>query len=326
LKVLITGATGFVGSWLTRALCKRNFQVRILCRNPKAAEEFYNLPIEVVTGDITHPESLNHAFQGVQGVFHLAAIMVKSKNIGETMERVNVNGTRNVLAAALKHNIQRFIHMSSTAAIGASFDGKPLNENSPFKISHLNLSYFETKKAAEKLVQSAVKQEHLNAVIVNPSSIYGPEDAKKGSRTIQVKIAKGKFPFYSSGGVNIIGIEDVVEGTLSAWEKGRIGDRYILSGENITIKDLFKIIATEAKVTPPFIYLPNPVLHALGKVGDFMERRGKKAVINSEKAHVATLYNWFDSSKAQKELGLRPKPIRQAIASSVQWMKDNHVI
>ena len=326
MKVLVTGATGFVGSWLTRELCQRNFQVRILCRNPKAVEEFGDLPVEVVTGDVTDPESLNQACQGVHSLFHLAGIVGYSKAMRETMERVNVGGTRNMITAALQHNVQRFLHMSSVVAVGASFDKKPLNEDSPFKISHLNLGYFETKKAAEDLVRSAVKQQGLNAVMVNPSTIYGPGDAKKGSRKIQVNIAKGKLPFYTSGGVSVIAVEDVIEGTLAAWERGRIGERYILSGENITIKDLFRAIATEAGVKPPSIYLPNLVIHAIGKVGDLMESRGKKGAINSENAWTATLYHWFDSSKAQQELGLKITPAQQAIAASVQWMKENHVI
>lgn len=141
-----------------------------------------------------------------------------------------------------------------------------------------------------------------------------------------MKVARGSFPFYTSGGVSIIAIEDIVTSILAAWEKGRTGERYILSGENITIKTLFEIIAAEAGVKPPRIYLPNPIVHALGKLGDALESIGKKGPINTENAWTSTLFHWFDSSKAQRELGLKPRPAQQAIAASVQWMKDNHVI
>ena len=327
MKALVTGATGFVGSWLTRELCQRGFQVRILCRNPQAAaEEFSDLPIEIIAGDVTDPDSLGQACQGIHSVFHLAGVVGYSRAMRQAMDLVNVTGTKNMVEAAVKHNIQRFVHMSSVVAVGASFDGKPLNEDSPYNVGHLNLGYFETKKAAEDLVRKSVEHSQLNAVMVNPSTIWGAGDAKKGSRKTQVKVARGKFPFYTSGGASIVAIEDVIAGIMAAWEKGKTGERYILSGENISIKDFFGYIAAEAGVKPPPVYLPNPVVHTIGKVGDLLEKIGKKGPLNSETAWTATLYHWFDSSKAQNELGLQMRPARESIAASVQWMKDNHVI
>lgn len=283
MKALVTGATGFVGSWLTRELCQRGFDVRIICRNPHSVADWADFPVEIVAGDVTQPDSLASACQGVHSVFHLAGVVGYSRAMRAVMEKVNVEGTRNMVQAALDQNVQRFIHMSSVVAVGASFDGKPLNEDSPFNVGHLNLGYFETKRKAEELVRLAVNENGLNAVMLNPSTIYGPGDAKKGSRNTQVKVAKGKFPFYTSGGVSIISVEEIVSGVLAAWEKGRTGERYILSGENITIKELFQIIASEAGVKPPGVYLPNPVVHALGKLGDALEAIGKKGAYQHRK-------------------------------------------
>ncbi|MCC7403453.1 MAG: SDR family oxidoreductase [Bdellovibrionales bacterium] len=326
MKALVTGATGFVGSWLTRALCERGIKVRVICRNPELAGSLRNLPVELVPGDVTQPESLDRACQEIHSVFHLAGVVGYSRAMRPLMNQVNVDGTKNMVEAALRNNVQRFVHMSSVVAIGASFDGKPLNENSPYNIEHLNLGYFETKRLAEALVSEVTLRRGLNAVILNPSTIYGAGDATKGSRKTQIKVAQGKFPFYTSGGVNVIAVEDVIAGILAAWEKGQRGERYILAGENLTIKDLFAMIAAEAGVNPPGIYLPNFAVHTLGKIGDGLEAIGRKGPINSENAWTSTLYHWFDSSKAQRSLGLKPRPARQAIAASVRWMKENHVI
>jgi dihydroflavonol-4-reductase len=211
-------------------------------------------------------------------------------------------------------------------AIGASFDGKPLNEDSPYNVKHLDLGYFETKHAAENIVREANQTGRVDAVMVNPGTIYGPGDAKKGSRGVQLKVARGKFPFYPPGGVNIVSVEDVVDCTIAAWKRGRSGERYIVGGENLLIRDVFKMIASEAGVEPPSIPLPRPLIFTIGKVGDLLESIGKKGPLNTENAWTSVLYHWFDSSKAQRELGLSPKPASFAIAQSVKWIKENGLL
>jgi dihydroflavonol-4-reductase len=168
-----------------------------------------------------------------------------------------------------------------------------------------------------------VARGELNAVMINPSTIYGAGDAKKGSRGTQLKVARAKFPFYTAGGVSVVAVEDVVDAIISAWKRGRSGERYIISGENLTIKQLFTEIAQAAGVKPPSIFLPTPIVKLLGKIGDLMESFGSKGPINSENAWTSTLYHWFDSSKAKKELGLNPKSASYAIGQSVAWMKQN---
>lgn len=327
MRALITGATGFVGSWLTRDLCQRGLDVRILCRRPEAAKEFEGLKnLEVFLGDVTAPESLVTATNKVDWVFHLAGVVAYSRMNRQLMEEVNVGGTANVIAACRAAKVKRLLHMSSVTAVGASFDGHCLNEESEYQLTHLDLGYFETKRAAESLVKEAVNEGKLDAVIVNPATIYGAGDALKGSRGTQIKVAKGKFPFYTSGGVNVIAVEDVIKALVDAMKKGRAGERYILSGENILVKDLFKMIAEEAGVKAPSIYLPDFVVHTVGQLGDFLEKMGKKAPLNSETAWIATLFHWFDSSKAQRELGLKPRPARMAIKNSLEWMRENGVI
>lgn len=325
--VLVTGATGFLGSWLTKYLVDQGYQVRILRRKSSDIEDIKDLPVEHFIGDVTELASVIDACRGVDGVFHLAGVVGYSRAMRSIMEKVNVQGTAHVLEAVEKQGVSRLLHLSSVTAIGASFDGsKPLSENSKFNISQLDLGYFETKRQAEELVRRACQQSQVDAVIVNPSTIYGAGDAKKGSRKVQVKVAQGRFPFYTSGGVNVISIHDVVPAIVEAWKRGRTGERYILSGENLLIKELFSLIAESAGVLAPKIPLPNWLVKAIGRVGDQLEKMGQKGPLNSENAWSSILYHWFDSSKAQAELDLNPRPAYLAINESVNWMKEQGLL
>lgn len=321
MKVFVTGATGFVGGWLVKELVEQGHDVKCLVRNPESCEGLNDVCL--VKGDVTDLDSMASELKGVETVFHLAGVVGYSRSQRPLMEAVNVQGTKNVVDAMKSQSINKLIYMSSVVAIGASFDGKqPLNEDSEYNLSHLNLGYFETKRLAEEAVFAAAKAGEIEAVALNPSTIYGPGDAKKGSRKTQLKVARGKFPFYTSGGVSIVSVKDVVSATLAAWEKGRSGERYIISGDNITIKKLFEIIAEKANVKPPNIYLPNSIVHALGFAGDCLENIGKKGPLNSENAWTSTMFHWFSNEKSKKHLGLRPMSAEQAIGESISWIKE----
>lgn len=323
MAVLVTGATGFVGSWLVRELSRRGEEVRVLHRPSSNMDELEGVDFVSRLGDVTDLESLRDACQGVDTVFHLAGVIGYSRAMRQVMEEVNVGGTKKVIEAMQTSPRPKLVYMSSVVAVGASYDKSVLNEESPFNIHNLDLGYFETKKAAEDLVIDACRRGRIEAVILNPSTIYGPGDARKGSRKTQLKVARGKFPFYTSGGVSIVSVHDVVAAILRARDVGRIGERYILSGDNITIHELFDKIAAIAGVKPPPIYLPNTIVHGLGKIGDLMESLGRKGPINSENAWTSTLYHWFDHSKAKRELGFNPRPADEALRESVEWMKQN---
>lgn len=325
MKVLVTGATGFVGQKLVDHLLEQGLEIRVLARNAAKADSF-SKSVEIFEGDVTNLKSVLLATENIDTIFHLAGVVGYSRAQREMMEKVNVGGTENVIQAVIKNKVRKLLHFSSVVAVGSSFTKNSLNEDSPFNIHHLDLGYFETKRKAEVKVLEAYKAGKIDTVIVNPSTIYGYGDALKGSRKFQVKVAQGKMPIYPPGGVNVISVEDVCESTFAAWKKGRSGERYILSGENFLLKDLFELIAKEAGVEPPKILLPRAVLFALGKTGDLMEKFGKKGVINSENAWTSILYHWFDNTKAKSELQLNPRPAKFAIHNSVQWMKDNKII
>ncbi|UYL10420.1 SDR family oxidoreductase [Bdellovibrio sp. SKB1291214] len=327
MKVLVTGANGFLGSWLTRELVKEGHEVFALVRKNSDLSELKGVNCQYRYGDVTDVVSLLETVTDIDTVFHLAGVVAYKASDRALMEKVNVQGTANVIEVCKERKVRRLVHLSSVVAIGAGYTpDEVLNENSEFNIHDLDLGYFETKHAAELLVKKACDKGEIDAVILNPATIYGFGDAKKGSRKMMLKVAQGKLKFYTSGGVNVVAVEDVIQGIISAWKIGKKGERYILAGENILIKDLFRMIAEEAGVTPPHRQLSDKLLHMVGTVGDFMEKMGFKGPLSKENAHTATMYHWFDSSKAQRELNFHPRPARQAIHNSIQWIKEQGMI
>ncbi len=328
MAVLVTGATGFVGTWLVRELLRRGEKVHILHRPNSSLEEFeeFNLGSRLVShmGDVTSLASLVEATKNIDTVFHLAGVVGYSRAMRKTMDAVNVQGTENVIQAIRANESRaKLVYMSSVVAVGASLDQTVLNEESSYTLGPLNLGYFETKRLAEQKVILACKRGEVEGVILNPSTIYGAGDAKKGSRRTQLKVARGKFRFYTSGGVSVVSVHDVVSAVLRAREVGRNGERYILSGENLSIRELLQTIARLAGAKPPDIYLPNMAVKAIGRVGDLLERIGKAGPLNSENAWTAIMYHWFDHKKASAELGFNPRPAQVALEESVSWIIEN---
>ncbi len=326
MAVLVTGASGFVGTWLVRKLVERGDEVHVLHRKTSSLDGLQGLNYVSRIGDVTELKSLQEACLDVDTVFHLAGVIGYSRAARPMMDEVNIGGTQNVIRAIQNERAPKLVYMSSVVAVGASFDGQPLNEDSPYNIGHLNLGYFETKRIAEELVIKACKDKLIQATIVNPSTIYGAGDAQKGSRKTQLKVARGSLPFFTSGGVSIVSVHDVIDAILVAQQKGRQGERYILSGENISIQELFRKIAQFAGVQPPKIFLPNPVVHGLGWIGDRLESIGKKGPLNSENAWTAILFHWFEHQKATRELGFNPRPADEALRESVEWMKGKGLL
>ncbi len=343
MRALVTGASGFLGSWLCKALAEKNCSIKALIRtqskrkhealkklkqqNSSPSKNSHSLEnsgiedleklnnIEFRLGDVTDLDSLMEASKGVDVIFHLAAIIGGKKP--EKMEKVNVGGTANVIETCQKRGI-KLIHMSSVVTIGASQKPCVLNEESHCT-ENLPFSYFETKRKAEVLVQKACKKQSLSAVILNPSTIYGAGDMRKSSRTVQSWVANGMFPFYSSGGVSVVDVESVVEAILRSVEQGRRGEKYILSGDNLLIKDLFSMIANSAGVKAPFIPIGDFMLSPLFSLSQQLKKWNFS--LPTDTMRMAYLYHWFDHSKAKEELNFSPAKASKAIENSVKWFK-----
>jgi dihydroflavonol-4-reductase len=313
--VLVTGATGFVGEFLCHKLSQLGYLIRILTRKSSDLSGISQLHPQIVQGDVTDANAVDQAVKGVDAVFHLAGVIGYLKSERDVMEKVNVLGTEIVARACLNANA-RLVLVSSMAAVGANKNSsdKLLDENSSFEyFLKLDLGYYVTKWKAEQVVLKMHKEEGLDVLIVNPTNIYGEGDAKKSSRGTQVKVALGRFPFYTNGGVNVVHVDDVVSGMILALDKGKAGQRYIIGGENLTLYQLFKHIAEEGGNKTPWICLPHFLNLFLGLIG----------VVPYEKICVADMYFWYSSEKAVNELGYSSKPAQVALSDSVKWMRKN---
>jgi dihydroflavonol-4-reductase len=314
MKVLVTGASGFLGGYLTRELVRRQFEVTALIRDPKWKQD----GVRAVVGNVMDPKSLEEAVEGQDAVFHLAALVALKRADRQSCFDLSVNGTENVVEACARFKIKRLVHVSSVVSVGASTTpGKPLNESADNILKGKGFSNFEAKLQAEEIVLEAVRAQKIDAVVVNPSMIFGAGDAKKAARKGNVLAAKGKLPFYPPGGINVVAVEDVVDGIIQAFEKGKSGERYILSGDNMTFKEVLTLYSTLAGVKPPKLAISATALKMAGRFADSLKTNSS---LSYETALAATLYHWFDHSKATRELGFSPRPGRVAIENSVKWI------
>ena len=319
----MTGATGFLGRHLTGDLIEKGFQVSILARQSSDLDFIKDKPVEVFYGNITDIPSLLEATKNKEVVYHLAGLVAYKKSQRSLMEAVNVQGTANVLKACIENRVSKCLHLSSVAAIGASFKPQIIDEDFNYNLGKYNLGYFETKKKAEELVIKAFHESGLKTYLINPSTVYGTGDATKGSRKTQVKVARGRFNFYPPGGVNVVYVGDVIRAIDLCLKRGKPARRYIIGGENMTIRELFCTIARIAGVSPPKIPLPGFFLKGLGLIGDLMGKFSVKTSLSGETALIATLYHWFSSKRAKQELGFQPTPVKKALEESVSWMMEN---
>jgi len=322
-KVLVTGATGFLGRHLTKDLIRKDFDVTILARPTSDLSPFQGLPYKVFHGDISNRLSLLQACEDKEIVYHLAGYIAYRASERTLMEKINVGGTANLIDACITHKVKQVLHLSSVVTIGANTHTEPLSEDFEYNLGRYNLGYFETKRKAEDLVIRAYHENQLPTFLINPSTIYGAGDATKDSRKTQRKVAMGQFQFYPPGGVNVVHVDDVIKAIHLVLKNGKPARRYIISGENLLIRDLFFKIADISGVPRPSVPLPRFLLKGLGWTGDLLRALGKDTTLSSETAVTASLFHWFSNLRAQEELGFKPRPDDQAIEESIRWMKEN---
>ena len=332
--IFVTGGTGFLGSHLLEALNKLDdVKIKSLYRSEdtlsKLLGELNDLKssnkIEWIKGDLF---SDDWTLEGVDLVYHLAGYVGYKEEDRAMMDKVNVEGTKKILEKVVAlDNKPKFIHLSSVVAVGAGLDsGSILNEDSSYNVASYNLGYFETKREAEELVFEYSSNHDFYSVCLNPSTIYGPRDMKKSSRKGQLSMARGRLNFYPVGGVSIVHVDDVCSALLKAPELGRSGERYILSGDNISIYELLKAIALICNKKPPRYKLPKYLLLGLGYIGSLLSKFGVKTGLSYEKMKVVTMYHWFDSKKAQECLEFKPTPYNECLRDSLSWAKKEGLL
>jgi dihydroflavonol-4-reductase len=319
----ITGASGFVGSAVTRELLRAGIGVRALVRRSSPRKNLDGLDIEIVEGDMLDGAAMRQAAEGARYVFHVAADYRLWAPDPDEILRANIEGTRSVMEAARDAGAERIVYTSSVATLKLHEDGTPADESEPLSENEAIGAYKKSKVAAERLVERMVG-EGLPAVIVNPSTPIGPRDVKPTpTGRIVIEAAKGRMPAYVDTGLNVVHVDDVGSGHIAALRRGRIGERYILGGENMSLADLLGRIARSVGRSPPTIRIPRQLIYPIAIGAEALARlTGKEPFVTLDGLRLAKYRMYFSSAKAERELGYRPRPADEGIRDAIDWFRQ----
>ena len=323
MTTLVTGAAGFLGSHVTRQLVARGETVRVLLRPSSQNRAIADLPLEYVTGDLRDSASLDRAMKDVKRVFHVAADYrlwaKRSKDIYDS----NVGGTKNVLAAAKRAGVEQFIYTSTVATIAVDRPSPP-NESTDAKLEEMVGHYKRSKWMAEREALNAAK-EGLPVIVAMPTTPVGPWDWKPTpTGKIILDFLNGKMPGYVETGLNFVGVEECAAGHLLVAEKGKIGQRYLLGGENLTLKQMLDVLAKITGLPAPTLKIPHGLALSAAYASTIFSRMiGKEPGITIEGVKIAQHMMFVDCTRAQKELGFKAGPVSAALDRAVRWYEAN---
>jgi dihydroflavonol-4-reductase len=320
---LVTGATGFVGAAVARALLAQGWNLRLLSRANSDRSNLAGLAAEIVTGDLTDPASLRQAVQGCAALFHVAAdyrIWVPNPM---AMHQANVIGTRSLLEAAQEAGVQRIVYTSSVATLGLQTDGTAADEATPSSLATMIGTYKQSKYLAEQEVHKLIAARGLPCVIVNPSTPIGPRDIKPTpTGRLIVEAAQGKMPAFVDTGLNVVHVDDVAAGHVLAFQHGHVGERYILGGDNLSLSAILASVAQQTGRRAPKIKLPIGGLMPLALAAETVARFTKREpFVTRDGLRMARKKMFFTSAKAAHALGYQHRPADAAIADALHWFK-----
>jgi len=325
LKAFVTGATGFLGSHVARVLADQGADLRLLVRPTSNLKNLQGLKAETATGDLRDSASLEKAVSGCDSVFHVAAdyrLWVRDPN---EMYRSNVEGTRSILEAARRNGVRRVVYTSSVATIGFRTDGQPADEDSPVSLAHMIGYYKRSKFMAEQVAMEAGRS-GMEVVTVNPTTPIGEQDVKPTpTGRIVVDFMKRKFPAYVETGLNLVDVRECARGHVAAYEKGRTGERYILGGEDLTLKQILDKLGQITGLPSPKVKLPYLFAFAAGVVDEAITgmilRREPRATVDTVRMGKKKMF--ASSAKAERELGWTIVPVDGALRRAVEWFRAN---
>jgi len=325
---LVTGATGFVGSAVARALGARGYQIRVLVRSTSNRRNLDGFQAEIVFGDINDPVAVARAVAGCQYVIHLAADYRIWAPRPALMLRTNVEGTTGLMRAAKAAGVERIVHCSSVAALGYNRDGSPADEDTPVNIKRIAGAYKRSKYLGEQAVRKLIREEGVPAVIVNPSAPVGIRDIKPTpTGRMIVDAANGRIPAYMNTGLNLVRVEDVAIGHVLALERGRIGEGYILGGEDLSLRAILTMITQEAGRKPPSIKVSPTLMWPVAWADELIARVfNTEPRVTRDHLRMARHRMYFSSAKAMRELGYVPRPVRPAIKEAIAWFLANNMV
>lgn len=325
MTTLVTGATGFLGSAVARKLIEAGHKVRLLARANSDRRNLAGLDAEHAQGSLDEPETLKAAVKGCAALFHVAADYRLWVPEPAAMYRTNVDGTRALMLAALDAGVQRIVHTSSVATLGLLPDGASADENTPVSLADMIGPYKRSKFLSEEVIRELVRERDLPAVIVNPSTPIGPRDVKPTptGRTI-VEAASGKVPAFVDTGLNWAHVDDVAAGHLLAFNLGRVGERYILGGENLTLQQALTMIAQLVGRKPPTVKLPINLILPIAYAAEVVARlTGKEPFVTVDGVKLSRKKMFFSIAKARAELGYAPRPALEGFRDAIDWFRAN---
>ncbi len=326
MTTLVTGATGFVGAAVARALLEAQHRVRVLCREQSDRRNIDGLPVEVCLGDLRDPESLEAALDGCDTLFHVAADYRLWTRHPRELYESNVKGTLNMMQAARRMGTKRIVYTSSVATIRLGQDNTPVDEESVATVEHMVGHYKRSKFLAEKEVMRLAREEGLPVVVVNPSTPIGPRDVKPTpTGQVIVEAVSDRMPAYVDTGLNVVHVDDVAHGHLLALAHGTVGERYILGGDNLTLREILYMIADMTGAKPPRVRLPHNAVLPIAFVMELLARCSRNAQPRATVDGVKMSKHWmfFSSTKAERELGYTHRPALDALHDAWKWFCDN---
>jgi len=325
MRILITGASGFVGAAVLRKLIEREHEMRVLVRAESNRVNLEGLPVEVVVGDLRNRPSLEHAVRTCEVLYHVAADYRLWAQDPQELYHTNVTGTRNIMLAAADAGMRRIVYTSSVATLGLHSDGAPADEETPVSLDHMIGHYKRSKFLAEQEITRLVSEQGLPVVIVNPSTPIGPRDVKPTpTGRMVLDAATGRMPAYVDTGLNVVHVDDVAEGHLRAFERGRIGERYILGGHDMTLRQILEYVARITGGKPPRIRLPQGLILPFAYISEAWARVSKARTpprLTVAGLRMSKKRMFFTSGKAERELGYRFRPAEQAIEEAIAWFR-----
>ena len=325
MLAFLTGATGFLGSHVACVLAEQGADLRLLVRSTSNLKNLEGLKAETAIGDLRDPASLEKAMSGCEVVFHVAAdyrLWVRDPN---EMYRSNVEGTRAIIEAARKNAVRCVVYTSSVATMGFTGNGHPADEDSPVALADMIGHYKRSKFMAEQVALEAGR-DAMRVVTVNPTTPVGEQDVKPTpTGRIVVDFLKGKFPAYVDTGLNLVDVRECARGHVAALEKGKSGERYILGGENLTLKQILDKLGAISGLPSPKVKLPYFVAYLAGAVDETVSGRmlGREPRATIETVRMGKKKMWASSSKAERELGWKTLPADAALRRAVEWFRAN---